>query len=174
MWRPTTCQGYGQEKVPWFSDFTNYLALNVLQKGLSYQQKKKFFNDLRYYFWEEPHLFRIGADQVIRRCVYGQEARETLMSCHSGPTGGHFRPNHTTKKVFDSGFYWPTIFKDAHELVKRLNYVSKWAEAKALLTNDVRVVVKFLKGLFARFGVPKALISDRGTHFSHSLMERVI
>ncbi|GJS73505.1 reverse transcriptase domain-containing protein [Tanacetum coccineum] len=49
-----------------------------------------------------------------------------------------------------------------------VDYVSKWVKAQALPTNDARVVVKFLKGLFARFGVPKALISDRGTHFCNS------
>ncbi|GJT53495.1 RNA-directed DNA polymerase, eukaryota [Tanacetum coccineum] len=51
-----------------------------------------------------------------------------------------------------------------------VNYVSKWVEAQALSTNDARVV-KFLKGLFARFEVPKALISDRGTHFCNSQLE---
>nr|GFC29629.1 hypothetical protein [Tanacetum cinerariifolium] len=44
-----------------------------------------------------------------------------------------------------------------------VDYLSKWAKAKALLTNDARVVVKFLKSLFSRFGTPKAIISDRGT-----------
>ncbi|GKE89921.1 reverse transcriptase domain-containing protein [Tanacetum coccineum] len=52
-----------------------------------------------------------------------------------------------------------------------VDYVSKWVEAQALPTNDARVVVKFLKGLFARFRVPKALISDRGTHFYNSQLE---
>ncbi|GJV54742.1 reverse transcriptase domain-containing protein [Tanacetum coccineum] len=51
-------------------------------------------------------------------------------------------------------------------------YVSKWVKAQALPTNDARVVVKFLKGLFARFGVPKALISDRGTNFCNSQLEK--
>nr|GEZ63913.1 reverse transcriptase domain-containing protein [Tanacetum cinerariifolium] len=46
-----------------------------------------------------------------------------------------------------------------------IDYLSKWVEAKALPTNDVRVVVKFLKSLFARFGTPRAIISERGTHF---------
>nr|GEU66486.1 reverse transcriptase domain-containing protein [Tanacetum cinerariifolium] len=45
-----------------------------------------------------------------------------------------------------------------------VDYLSKWVEAKALPTNDARVVVKFLKSLFSRFGSPKAIISDRGTH----------
>ncbi|GKE17849.1 reverse transcriptase domain-containing protein [Tanacetum coccineum] len=45
-----------------------------------------------------------------------------------------------------------------------VDYVSKWVEAQALPTNDSRVVIKFLRRLFARFGVPKALISDRAYH----------
>ncbi|GJZ21072.1 reverse transcriptase domain-containing protein [Tanacetum coccineum] len=53
-----------------------------------------------------------------------------------------------------------------------VDYVSKWVEAYAIPTNDARVVVKFLKGLFARFGVPKALISDRGTHLCNSQLEK--
>ncbi|GJX28451.1 reverse transcriptase domain-containing protein [Tanacetum coccineum] len=55
-----------------------------------------------------------------------------------------------------------------------VDYVSKWIEAQALPTNDARVVVKFLRGLFARFGVPKALISDRGTYFFNSQLEKAL
>ena len=55
-----------------------------------------------------------------------------------------------------------------------VDYLSKWAEAKALPTNDARVVIKFLKELFSRFGEPKALIIDRGTHFCNALMEKTL
>ncbi|GKD94113.1 reverse transcriptase domain-containing protein, partial [Tanacetum coccineum] len=55
-----------------------------------------------------------------------------------------------------------------------VDYVSKWVEAQALPTNDARVVVKFLKGLFPRFGDPKALISDRGTPFCNSQLEKAL
>nr|GFA07379.1 reverse transcriptase domain-containing protein [Tanacetum cinerariifolium] len=48
-----------------------------------------------------------------------KEAIDILNACHSGPTEGHYGANYTAKKVFDSGFYWPTIYKDAFELVKR-------------------------------------------------------
>nr|GEV33965.1 reverse transcriptase domain-containing protein [Tanacetum cinerariifolium] len=97
-----------------------------------------------------------------------------------GPTGGHYGANYTAKKVFDSGFYWPTIYKDAFELVKNCDSCQRQGkisqkdempqnaiqvEAKALPTNDARVVVKFLKSLFSRFRTLKAIISDRGTHF---------
>ncbi|GJX11658.1 reverse transcriptase domain-containing protein [Tanacetum coccineum] len=53
-----------------------------------------------------------------------------------------------------------------------VDYVFKWFEAQALLTNDARVVVKFLKVLFSRFGVPKALI--RGTYFCNSQLEKAL
>ncbi|GJV27180.1 reverse transcriptase domain-containing protein [Tanacetum coccineum] len=157
----------------------------------------------------------IYADQVIRRCVYGQEAVDILTTYHNRPTGGHHGANYTAKKVFDSGFYWPTIYQDAHDLVTQcdacqcqgkisqrdempqnaiqvckifdiwgidfmgpfpssrgnkyilvaVDYLSKWVEAKALPTNDARVVCNFLKSLFAPFGTPRAIISDRDTHF---------
>ncbi|GJX37490.1 reverse transcriptase domain-containing protein [Tanacetum coccineum] len=54
------------------------------------------------------------------------------------------------------------------------DYVSKWTEAKSLPTNDARVVVTFLKKLFCRFGMPKALISDDGTHFCNKIMENIM
>nr|GFC41247.1 reverse transcriptase domain-containing protein [Tanacetum cinerariifolium] len=92
----------------------------------------------------------------------GQEAVDILTACHSGPTGGHYDANYTAKKVFDSGFYWPTIYKDAFELAKN---------SKA---NDARVVVKFLKSLFSWFGTPKVIISDRGTHFCNDQFAKVM
>ncbi|GJT84953.1 reverse transcriptase domain-containing protein [Tanacetum coccineum] len=52
-----------------------------------------------------------------------------------------------------------------------VDYLSKWVEAKALPTNDARVVCKFLKSLFARFGAPRAIISDRGTHFCNTIFK---
>nr|GEX17439.1 reverse transcriptase domain-containing protein [Tanacetum cinerariifolium] len=92
--------------------------LETLNMGMSSQQKNKFFKDVKHYFWDDPFLFKICADQVIRRCVHGQEAIDILKACHNGPTRGHHGPNYTAKKVFDFGFYWPTIYRDAHDLVK--------------------------------------------------------
>nr|GEV06345.1 reverse transcriptase domain-containing protein [Tanacetum cinerariifolium] len=141
-----------------------------------------------------------------------------------GPTGGHHGANFTAKKIFDAGFFWPTIYRDAHNLVKScdscqrqgkisqcnempqnaiqvceifdvwgidfigsfpssrgnkyifvaVDYLSKWVEAKALPTNDARVVVKFLKSLFAQFGTSRVIISDRGTHFCNDQFAKVM
>ncbi|GJZ91620.1 reverse transcriptase domain-containing protein [Tanacetum coccineum] len=196
---------------PWFADFANYLVADIIPKGMTYQQKNKFFSDLKHYFWEEPHLFKVCSDGMIRHCISGPETQTILDQCHHGPTGGHYGPNVTAKNVLDLGFYWLTIIKEAHTLVRLceacqktgniskhdemplnniqvckifdiwgidfmgpfpksnkfeyilvvVDYISKWAEAHALQTNDARVVITFLKKIFCRFGMPKALISDR-------------
>ncbi|GJZ57366.1 reverse transcriptase domain-containing protein [Tanacetum coccineum] len=210
--------------TPWFADYANFHAGNFIIKGMTTQQKKKFFKDVKHYFWDDPYLFRTCADQIIRRCVHGQEALEILKACHEGPTGGHHSANLTARKVFDAGFFWPTIYRDAHSMIKScdtcqrqgkisqrdempqnaiqvceifdvwgidfmgpfpslhgnkyilvaVDYLSKWVEAKALPTNDARVVIKFLKSLFARFGTPRAIISDRGTHFCNDQFAKVM
>ncbi|GJV50318.1 reverse transcriptase domain-containing protein [Tanacetum coccineum] len=181
----------GDSSTPWFADYANYHAGNFIVKGMSFQQKNKFFKDVKHYFWDDPFLFKIGADQMIRRCVAGQKAVDILEACHSRPTGGYYGANYTAKKVFDSGFYWPTIYRDAHDLgidfmgpfpssqgkkyiLVAVDYLSKWVEAKALLTNDARVVCKFLKSLFARFGAPRAIISDHGTYFCNDQFVKVM
>ncbi|GKD14476.1 reverse transcriptase domain-containing protein, partial [Tanacetum coccineum] len=109
----------GNDSTPWFADFSNYDAGNFVSKGMSSQQKNKFFKDVKHYFWDDPYLFKICVDQVIRQCVSGQEVVDILTACHNGPTGGHYGANYTTKKVFDLGFYWHTIYRDAHDLVTR-------------------------------------------------------
>nr|GEY73994.1 reverse transcriptase domain-containing protein [Tanacetum cinerariifolium] len=108
----------GDSSASWFADFANYHAGKFVVKGMSSQQKNKFFKDMKHYFWDDPFLIKICVDQVIRRCVHGKEALDILEAYHNGPMGGHHGANLTSKKVFDSGFFWPTIYKDAHELVK--------------------------------------------------------
>ncbi|GKA05891.1 reverse transcriptase domain-containing protein, partial [Tanacetum coccineum] len=158
----------GDPSTPCFADYANYHAGNFIVKGMSTQQTNKFFKDVKHYFWDDPFLFKTCADQVIRRCVSGQEAVDILTACHSGPTGGHYGSNYTAKKrdempqnsiqvceIFDVwgiDFMGPFPSSRGNKyILVAVNYLSKWVEAKALPTNDARVVVKFLKSLFARF-----------------------
>ncbi|GJV51026.1 hypothetical protein Tco_1446767 [Tanacetum coccineum] len=76
------------KNTPWFADYANFHAGNFIIKGMSTQQKRKFFKDVKHYFWDDPYLFHTCADQIIRRCVHGQEAIDILKACHEGPTGG--------------------------------------------------------------------------------------
>nr|GFA01486.1 reverse transcriptase domain-containing protein [Tanacetum cinerariifolium] len=104
-------------------------------------------------------------------CFADIEAFEILKACHEGPSGGHFGANLTAKKGIDFMGPFPSSKGNKYILVA-VDYLSKWVEAKALPTNDARVVVKFLKSLFSRFGTPQAIISDRGTHFCNDQFTR--
>ena len=56
-----------------------------------------------------------------------------------------------------------------------VDYVSKWVEAKATRTDDSKVVTDFIKSnIFSRFGIPRALISDRGNHFCNQTVETLL
>ncbi|GJT93834.1 reverse transcriptase domain-containing protein [Tanacetum coccineum] len=178
----------GDSSTPWFADFANYHAGNFIVKGMSSQQKNKFFKDVKHYFWDEPYLFKICADQVIRQCVSGQEAIDILKACHSGPNGGHYgkisqhdeMPQNSIQvcKIFDVwgiDFMGPFPSSQGNKyILVAVDYLSKWVEAKALPTNDARVVCKFLKSLFAWFRTPSAIISDRCTHFFNDQFSKVM
>nr|GEY23410.1 reverse transcriptase domain-containing protein [Tanacetum cinerariifolium] len=90
-------------------------------------------------------------------------------------------PHPTSVKVCEIFDVWEIDFmrpfpssKGNKYILMAVDYLSKWVEAKALPTNDARVVVKFLKSLFARFGTPRAIISDRGTHFCNDQFAKVM
>nr|GEV73215.1 reverse transcriptase domain-containing protein [Tanacetum cinerariifolium] len=150
-----TLGSLSSDSTPWFADIANFHARNFIKK----------------------------------------EAIDILKACHEGHTKVHHGANLTAKKVFDAGFFWPTIYRDAHDMIKscdtcqRQGKISQRDEipqnaiqvceifdvwAKALPTNDSRVVVKFLKSLFSRFGTPRAIISDRGTYFYNDQFARVM
>nr|GEW46622.1 DNA-directed DNA polymerase [Tanacetum cinerariifolium] len=163
--------------TPWFADFANYHAGKFIIKGMTTQQKQKIFKDARHYFWDDPYLFRTFPDQIIRRCVAGKEAINILNACHSGPTGDTTKPTTQRRRSLTQGidFMGPFLNSKGNKyILVAVDYLSKWVEAKALPTNDARVVVKFLKSLFSRFGTPKAIISDKGTHFCNDQFARVM
>ena len=214
-----------KKAVPWFADYVNYLVAKVIPPEFNYQKKKRFFAHLKHYYWEEPILYRHCADQVIRRCVPEDEMHSILNHCHTLSCGGHFGGQRTAAKVLQSGFYWPSLFKDAHQFVSTcdkcqrmgnisrkdeppmhpilevelfdlwgidfmgpfpasynnlyillaVDYVSKWVEAIPTRTNDAKVVAQFLRSnIFSRFGTPRALITDNGTHFCNKVIDKVL
>ena len=74
---------------PWFADMANFKAAGIIAKDFNWQQRKKFLHDARFYIWDDPHLFKIGADNLIRRCVTQEEAKSILWHCHNSPCVGH-------------------------------------------------------------------------------------
>ncbi|CAL2277472.1 unnamed protein product [Prunus armeniaca] len=128
--------------LPWFADIVNYLCTNELPTGLSTFQCDKLKKQARYYFWDDPYLFKHCPDQVIRRCMPEGDFKSIIEFYHSHACGDHFGAKKTASKVLQS------------------------VEAIATKTNDAKVVIGFLKGnIFTRFGTPRAIISDGGSHF---------
>ena len=212
-------------QIPWYVDIVNYLAGGVVPQEFNYQQKRKLKTDSRYYIWDDPLLFKRGDDMIIRRCVPESEQGKILNECHASPYGGHFSGERTAHKILQSGFYWPTFFRDCAEWVKlcdrcqkignissrnemplkgimvvqifdvwgidfmgpfpqsfgnlyillAVDYVSKWVEAVACPRNDANIVVSFLqKNILSRFGTPRTIISDGGTHFANKIFSKLM
>nr|GEV41643.1 reverse transcriptase domain-containing protein [Tanacetum cinerariifolium] len=169
--------------TPWFVNFANFHARNFIVKGMSSQQKKKFFKDVKHYFLDDPYLFRICADQIVRRCVHGQEDYDIFKACHEGPTGGHHCTNFTAKKLFDVGFFWLTIYRDAHNLVKSCDSCQrqgKISQRDEIPQNVIQVCEVFdvwgidFMGPFSSSHGNRAIISDRGTHFCNDKFSKVM
>ncbi|GKD99365.1 reverse transcriptase domain-containing protein, partial [Tanacetum coccineum] len=157
--------------TPWFADFANFHARN----------------------------FIICADQIIRRCVHGQEAFDILKACHEGPIGGHHSANLTAKKVFNAGFFWPTIYQDAYTMIKSCDTCQrqgKISQRDEMPQNAIQVYEIFdvwgidFMGPFtssrenkyilvavdylSKFGTPRAIISDSGNHFCNDKFAKVM
>ncbi|XP_072071893.1 uncharacterized protein [Arachis hypogaea] len=143
-------------KTPWFSDIANYKAIRFVPEGYNRQQVKKLIHDAKYYMWDEPYLFERCSNGIIRCCVSEEETQQILWHCHGSDYGGHFG---------DFMGPFPSSYLNMYILVA-VDYVSKWVATIGSPTNDTKVVMKYLqKHIFSRFGVPRTLINDRGTHF---------
>ncbi|KAL0440146.1 UNVERIFIED_CONTAM: hypothetical protein Slati_2497600 [Sesamum latifolium] len=65
---------------------------------------------------------------------------------------------------------FPSSFGKSY-IILGVDYVSKWVEAKATRTDDAKTVIDFVKAnIFSRYGIPRAIISDRGTHFCNKMV----
>ncbi|KAK8680591.1 hypothetical protein V6N13_109533 [Hibiscus sabdariffa] len=104
--------------IPWYADIVNFLVSGIVLSDLSSQGCKKFRHDAKFFYWDEPYLFKQCADQVLRRCVPEEEQKDIMYHCHAASCGGHFGGNRIAAKILQSGFYWPTLFKDAYAFAK--------------------------------------------------------
>ncbi|GJS48613.1 reverse transcriptase domain-containing protein [Tanacetum coccineum] len=107
------------ETNPCYADYANFLVSKIVPQHLTCHLRKKFLSDVKKYIWDDPYLFKSCPDGIVRRYVFGKKLHEILEHCHTGPTRGHYGADITARKVFESGFYWPTIFKDSARTVNR-------------------------------------------------------
>ncbi|XP_025687408.2 uncharacterized protein [Arachis hypogaea] len=164
-------QLFAIQEVPWFADIANYKAVRFIPKEYCRLQSKKLITDAKYYLWDEPYLFKRCADGVIRRCVPKEENCDSCQRSSNLPHS-YAMPQQGILEIelfdvwgIDFMGPFPPSYSNTYILVA-VDYVSKWVEAIATPTNDTKTVLKFLqKHIFSRFGTPRVLISDGGTHF---------
>jgi RNase H-like domain found in reverse transcriptase/Integrase core domain/Integrase zinc binding domain len=210
----------------WDTYISEFLSTQKLPEHLDANERRKIRVNSRHYAIIANRLYRRGIDGVLRRCVSEPEATKILEACHDGTCGGHFSGRLSALKILRAGYFWPTMFADAHRYATRcdacqryarndlhmalplnpslpllpfekwgidyvgpvhptsprqnayillaVDYLTKWVEAKAVKTADKKTTAKFLfEYIFTRFGVPRVLISDRGTHFLNDLIEEL-
>ena len=103
---------------PWYEDIINYLVTGHIPPQWTSQQKRKFFVDIKKYYFDDPYLFKYCLDKLMRRCVSNDDQIGVLTFYHSEACGGHFSARKTTNKIRQVGFYWPTLFKDCFVFCK--------------------------------------------------------
>jgi hypothetical protein len=87
---------------PWYADIVNFIVKGYVPPGAN---KRKLVHDSRLHLWDEPYLFRICSDGLLRRCVPMAEAIQIMERCHASPYGGHYGAFWTHAKVWQSGFF---------------------------------------------------------------------
>ena len=198
---------------PWYANIVNYMVSGYVPPG---EDRKKLQYESRRHLWDNPYLYRVCADGLLRRCVPTTEGLQIIEKCHAAPYGGHYGAFRTQAKIWQCGFYWPTMYEDTKEFIRRcrrcqltgsitarnsmplhynmqveifdvwgidymgpfqkscdceyilvaVDYVSKWVEAMPCRAADAKHARKmFHEVIFPRFGTPKMVISDGGSHF---------
>ncbi|KAL6332453.1 hypothetical protein AAG906_008063 [Vitis piasezkii] len=134
------------EKAPWYAHIANYLVTGEVPSEWNAQDRKHFFAKIHAYYWEEPFLFKYCADQIIRKCVPKEEQQGILSHCHENACGGHFASQKTAMKVLQSGFTWPSLFKDARIMCRscdRCQRLGKLTKRNQMPMNPILIVDLF-------------------------------
>ena len=78
------------ESMPWYADIVNFLVYKQFPEDFNAQQKKKLMHDAKFYYWDEPQLYKRGPDHIFRPCVPETSYQRILSQCLDAPYGGHF------------------------------------------------------------------------------------
>jgi hypothetical protein len=89
---------------PWYSNIVNFIVAGYVPQE---------------HLWDSPYLFRICTNGLLRRCVPVEEGIQIIQKCHSSPYGGHYGAFRTHAKIWQSGFFWPTIYENTKNLIQR-------------------------------------------------------
>jgi hypothetical protein len=88
----------------WYANIVNFMVAGYVPLG---ENKRKLIYENHLHIWDD--LFRVCSDDLLRRCVLVEEGIKIIERCHSSPYGGYYGAFHTYAKIWQSGFFWPTM-----------------------------------------------------------------
>ncbi|RDX95553.1 hypothetical protein CR513_21897, partial [Mucuna pruriens] len=147
---------------PWFVDTCNFLVASTFLQGASKSYKEKIEGDAKYYIWDDPYLWKLCRDQIIRRCILDAKIQSHLEAAITDQI-------RWPKKYSTVGFIGPPFSKTLTNMSRPANSVceQEWPSTKGMKCPNSRLC-------FVKFGVPEAFISDHGSHFWNSTMSTLV
>jgi hypothetical protein len=133
---------------PWYADIVNFMVAGYIRPGAD---KKKLIYESLHHLWDEPYLFRVCTDGLLRRCVSAEEGMKIIERCHSSPYGGHYGAFCTHAKIWQSGFFWPTMYQDTTDFVRRCNSYQRHGNINA--RNVIPLTTNLQIELFVVWGI---------------------
>jgi hypothetical protein len=208
-----------------FAEIVQFLSTGMAPSEYTIPQKKQLVVCAADFSLIVGQLYKMGPDEILRRCVMEAERPLILAEAHEGIAGGHYAGKETAQKVLRAGLWWPTLHRDAKDysracdvcqrvgkpsrrdeiplapqltlqafekwaidfvgpinppgkctgaryIITATEYLTRWAEARAVKDCSATTTVRFIfDDIITRFGCPKILMSDQGTHFINKTVE---
>jgi hypothetical protein len=104
---------------PWYDDIKFYLIHGSSPHHLDPKKRRALRLKSSPYQLLNGVLFRKTFDEILMHCLARDEVDKVLSKLHAGEVGGNFGGDTTAHKVLRAGYYWPTLFKDAHTLCRK-------------------------------------------------------
>ena len=101
---------------PWYANIINFMVAGYVLLG---ENKRKLIYESHLHIWDVSYLFRVYSDGLLGRCVPAEEGIKIIERCHSTLYGGHYGTFRTHLKIWQSGFFWPTMYEDMKDFIRR-------------------------------------------------------
>jgi hypothetical protein len=110
-------QLFAVTELPWYAHIVNYLVTGSIPETWTMQDWRKFFVEVRNFYWDDLYLFKYCLVQILR-CIPDNKTLSVIKFCHTKAFGRRFSIKKITTKILQCGFYWPTMFKDTYSFCK--------------------------------------------------------
>ena len=150
----------------WAEAMVEYMTTNVVPKKMSKVRQRYLQKHSQDYCIIANQLYHRGKYGNLRICVTEAEYLEVLFHAHSCLPGGHISAEVTTKAIMRAGLWWPTLFRDANEYVRRCDECQRY---KAPIRRD-KMPLRPMMGAraFAKWGIDFIGLIDPPAHRTHA------